>query len=147
VGGETVDVDRPKLSPHLIPRLRLLARIWSVVVFALALMLIIAPDPNLVTPVPVTDWILLATFPGLAIVGLLLAWRWEGLGGGIALTAFIAHLIAFRFFRGLALPAPVALVQLLVFVVPGLVFILCWHLSRRRAVRTVRTLSSRWRQA
>jgi hypothetical protein len=70
------------VSLRIVAFIRWIARIWSILIFVIALMIIVVPDPNVVEPVPLTDWIELG-FYGVAILGLLVAWRWEGLGGAI----------------------------------------------------------------
>jgi hypothetical protein len=45
-------------------------------VFVFALLRIITPDPYATEPVPASDWFLLSLW-GVAILGLLIAWRWE----------------------------------------------------------------------
>ena len=56
--------------------IRWIARIWSILVFGFTLLRIITPDPYATEPVPASDWFLLSLW-GVAILGLLIAWRWE----------------------------------------------------------------------
>ena len=65
---------KTKLNPRILTIFRWTARIWSSLIFAIVLLVIIVPYPNVVKPVPLTDWIELG-FYGLATLGLLLAWR------------------------------------------------------------------------
>jgi len=121
------------VNPHIMTIIRWIARVWSILIFVVALLIIVVPDPNVVQPVPLTDWIELS-FYGVAILGLLLAWRWEGLGGAIAIAGVAGHDVAFRIIRGywfLAL-VPSALLEFL-FVLPGILFLACWALSRGRS--------------
>jgi len=79
--------------------IRWIARVWSILIFAIALLIIVVPDPNVVQPVLLTDWIELG-FYWVSILGLLLAWRWEGLGGAIAIAGVAGRDVAFRIFKG-----------------------------------------------
>jgi len=120
-------------SAHLraVTIVRWIARIWSVLLCAIALLVIIVPDPYAVKPVPLTDWVELGLY-GVALVGLLIAWRWEGLGGAIAVAGVVGHGMAFRIFRGywgLRLRPSSALLGL-VFLLPAVLFLVCWALSR-----------------
>lgn len=124
-GGGPISI--PSANPRIVTIIRWIARIWSILLFVLALLIIVAPDPNVVKPVPLTDWIELG-FYGVAILGLLIAWRWEGLGGAIAIAGVVGNNVAFGIIRGywfpgLAIPA-------FLFVVPGTLFLACWALSR-----------------
>ena len=65
--------------PRSVIIIRWIARIWSILVFVVALLTIFPPDPNATEPVPVADWFLLSLW-GVAILGLLVAWRWELVG-------------------------------------------------------------------
>jgi len=67
----------------------------------------------------------------VAWLGLLLGWRWEGLGGTLIVVGiegfYLTHfaLTGFgRFPRGWAFPA---------LAVPGFLFLLCWFLQRNRS--------------
>jgi hypothetical protein len=84
--------------------LRWIARIWSLVVLVVALLIVILPDRYAVYPVPLTDWVLLS-FYWIAILGLLIAWRWEALGGALAIAAVLGRAVAVYIIRG-AWPTP-----------------------------------------
>ena len=105
------------VKPRLLTIIRWTARIWSILIFVIALLVIVVPDPNVVEPVPLTDWIMLG-FYGASIGGLLLAWRWEGLGGAIAIAGVVSHNVAFRVFRGVWL---VQAIPLFLFGLPGII--------------------------
>ncbi|MBE3038651.1 MAG: hypothetical protein IMZ62_07555 [Chloroflexi bacterium] len=65
----------------------------------LVVMVTITPDPYAVKPIPLGDMVELG-FYGLALLGLILAWRWEILGGVIVLIGVLGNNNAFGFFRG-----------------------------------------------
>ena len=62
--------------PRSVKIMRWIARIWSILLFVVALLTIFVPDPNAIEPVPVADWLLLSLW-GVAILGLLVAWGLE----------------------------------------------------------------------
>ncbi len=64
------------INPRIVTIIRWMARVWSILIFATALLIIVVPDPNVVQPVPLTDWIELS-FYWVSILGLLLAWHWK----------------------------------------------------------------------
>ena len=54
--------------------IRWIARIWSIPILIFALLRAFTPDPYATEPVQVEDWFLLGLW-GVAILGLLVAWR------------------------------------------------------------------------
>ena len=62
-----------------------------------------------------------------ACAGLLLAWRWEALGGGIAVGCMLAATILRPWVPGMALGLTL----------PGILFLLSWFLRRRERDRDV----------
>ncbi|MCX5973544.1 MAG: hypothetical protein NTU59_02480 [Coprothermobacterota bacterium] len=110
--------------------LRWIARIWSLVVLVVALLIVILPDRYAVYPVPLSDWVLLS-FYWIAILGLLIAWRWEALGGALAIAAVFGRSVAFYFIRGVW-PFDLSSMSILavVFVLLGILYLVCWRMSR-----------------
>ena len=104
--------------------IRWTARIWSIVVFGILLLLIIGEWIN---PSFTYEWFGLLFIPLGISIGMILAWWWEGLGGGIILGSllgfYIVHFASTNTF-------PDGFVWLL-FSVPGLLFLLCWYKSRK----------------
>jgi hypothetical protein len=118
---------------RIVTIIRWIARIWSILILALAVLVIIAPDPYTVQPVPLAQQMLMGLF-GVAVLGSILAWRWEGLGGAIAVASGVAYDVATRDFSGgggvwsevLTPASPLVFV----FGFPGILFLVCWALSR-----------------
>jgi hypothetical protein len=79
--------------------LRWIARVWSLLLAALALLMALTPDPSITEPVPFEDWFLLS-FWGVAIVGLLIAWRWETVGAALAVASMILRELAWVVLKG-----------------------------------------------
>ena len=113
--------------------IRRIARIWSLVVIGITLVVLIAhvvvPEPEAMDYPPSENLLPLAMC--LSVAGLGVAWRWEGLGGTINVGFFLTNvglywLLRGRFFplRGIAVLSPA--------VVPGVLFLVCWWRTRSR---------------
>lgn len=119
------------------------ARIWGTIVVAVALLIFAGyawswvttgeVDPNAAEDYPpIENWPPRLMF--LSALGLALAWRWEGLGGGLALLFQLINLpilllhwpISEGFPRYLVAPYGLWLV----IVVPSMLFLWCWWRSR-----------------
>ena len=114
--------------------IRRIARTWSVVIMAITVVMIIGhvvvPDPNEVDYPPIEN--LLPVMMCLSVLGLGIAWRWEGLGGAISVGFFLANLALYwvirqRFFplNALAILSPV--------LITGMLFLVCWWRIRSRS--------------
>jgi hypothetical protein len=100
--------------------LRWVARIWSVPAILWSLAEILFPHGG-DAYVPWYDWVLLGLM-GLAVIGLALAWRWEALGGWIAIAGYLLHVALWPIFRGSW--AMTWLIFLAFVGAPGLLFVL-----------------------
>ena len=111
--------------------IRWIARICSIVIIGFTLVMVIAhvviPDPNATDYPPIENLLPLAMC--LSVLGLGVAWRWEGLGGAISVAFFLANLglywaIRQKFFplRALAVLSPV--------LITGTLFLVCWWRTR-----------------
>ncbi|MGC9357945.1 MAG: DUF7670 domain-containing protein [Anaerolineae bacterium] len=124
--------------------MRWIARIWSVPIIVFAILMLLGYAWNLVTigradPHAVEDYPPIENLPPLfaflSILGLAIAWRWEGIGGAIAVLFSLAALpvllihwpIAHDFPRYLVAPYGTWLLIL----IPGILFLLCWWRSKR----------------
>jgi hypothetical protein len=112
--------------------LRKIARIWSLVIIGLGILLFIAetiesqttelaPYPWFENLIPVTLF--------LSVVGLAVAWKWEGIGGGMAVGFAVVNLLIYLA-TGRSKVAAVALILAPV-VLPGLLFLTCWRHSKK----------------
>ena len=86
-------------SPVIPAVLRWIARIWSLLLAAFAVTMAVTPDPTIVAPVPLEDWILLG-FWGVAILALLIGWRWETLGAVAAIVTMLLRELAWVILKG-----------------------------------------------
>jgi hypothetical protein len=111
--------------------LRKIARIWSGVIIGLGVIMFIAeiveaqtteldPYPWFENLIPVTLF--------LSVVGLAVAWKWEGIGGAMAVGLALANLLLY-IATGRTQVGFVALI-LLPIALPGAMFLVCWRGSR-----------------
>jgi hypothetical protein len=79
--------------------IRWIARIWSVLVWAVVLLSVFVPDPHATEPVPAEDWFLLSLW-GIAALGLLVAWRWELVGAILTIGTMCLRELAWVILKG-----------------------------------------------
>jgi hypothetical protein len=120
-------VDGRDVEKNSVVVIRWIARMWGSAIVALvvlfAVMHAVSPD----APPPTTsEWVGLAFFPMGVCAGLVLAWRWEGLGGGISVGSYAAF-YAWMFVSGGGFPSGP---YFSLAAVPGALFVLCRLLSR-----------------
>lgn len=113
--------------PRFANALRWTARIWSGVVFAIAILEIAFPDPYATEPVPAVDWFLLSLW-GVAVLGLAVAWRREAIGATVTIAAMFVREMAFFLIKGFWHPA---FLLVWVFVIPpAILFLVAWKLTK-----------------
>jgi hypothetical protein len=123
---------------------RWIARIWGTLIVALTLLVLIGYAWNWVTtgtvdPHAAADYPPIENLPPLfgllSVLGLGVAWRWEGLGGAIAVVFSLAALpvllihwpITHEFPRYLVAPYG----TWLIIAIPGILFLTCWWRSKK----------------
>jgi hypothetical protein len=106
--------------------LRWIARAGSLLSIGMIFLFFIGEDfhPAKITP---REWVGLTLFPIGVVVGLIVAWWKEGVGGSITLVS----LLAFYGVYGFLLRSPIG-GWFIVFAPPGFFFILYWILSRSK---------------
>jgi hypothetical protein len=112
---------------------RWIARGWSVLSLGFVLLFVVgeALDPAAPLPTAARDLIGLTLFPFGVALGMILAWRWEALGGAITVGSLLAFYALLRFTDGRFPRGPYfALVA-----APGALFLVSWALSRWRTRR------------
>ena len=126
--------------------MRWIARIWSVPILVYALIFIVGTVWNLATtgvadPHAVDDYPWTENLPPifllLSIVGLGIAWRWERLGGTIALVCLLVVVVLLLFQTPIARDFPntaIPYVLSLIVAVPGVLFLVCWWRSKQAAI-------------
>ena len=116
--------------------LRVIARIWSVVIIGIALLFLVGyawswvttgkADPYAVEDYPPVENLIPITL-GLSVLGLGIAWRWEGLGGAITI---VSHLATLAVHYGLLSPRPYPYPVTIALATPGILFLVLWRRSR-----------------
>ncbi|MGA3179920.1 MAG: hypothetical protein ABSF38_06220 [Verrucomicrobiota bacterium] len=109
----------------LLCALRWSARVLSILAVGVVLMFAFGEGLNL-SRFTARELVLFVFFPFGVCLGMALAWRWKGLGGGITVGSLAAFYLADRlmsssFPRGFAFAA---------FAAPGFLFLLCWLWGR-----------------
>jgi hypothetical protein len=127
--------------------IRRIARVWGTLIVAITLLIVIGAAWNWVTtgqadPYAVEDYPPIENLPPLfallSALGLGIAWRWEGVGGAIAVAFNLAGLpvllihwpIAHGFPRYLVAPYG----TWMMIAIPGVLFLVCWWRSNRRVL-------------
>jgi len=127
-------------SDQTTKRIRWIARIWGTVIIALALLMLIGyawswvttgkADPHAVEDYPPIENLIPITL-GLSVLGLGIAWRWEGLGGAITSVLLLATLAVHHW---LLSPRPYPYLLTITVATPGILFLVCWWRSRKRII-------------
>jgi hypothetical protein len=110
--------------------IRWIARIWSIASVGFVLLIVVGElvYPHAPPPSAFRDLVGLFFFPFGTCVGMILAWRWEGVGGGIAVGSILAFYALLRVIDGRFPRGPYfALVA-----APGVLFLLSWALAGAR---------------
>jgi hypothetical protein len=106
--------------------IRWIARIWSLLPILFALGNIFMDDPYATEPIDNKEYILLALL-GIYVIGLLIAWKWDYIGGLTSTITFAVFLILFWIFVGPRIEPPNNLSILAVFLLgalpPALLFL------------------------
>jgi len=117
------------LLPRKILILRWIARVWSLVILAFALIIIFSPDPYATgEPIPVRDYVLLGLL-GASVVGLLVAWLRERLGVLITIGTMLARELLYIIIEGKWYVN--FLLLWAVFLPPAIMYLLAWHMERK----------------
>jgi len=115
---------KSKISqPLSIKILRWVARIWSLLALADILLLIYGSDATQT----IKDWPLFALW-GMAVFGLLIAWKWGLIGSIIALFFVAMHDLIYLIIKGAWLPAFMILWALII--PPAILFLIAWIIVR-----------------
>ena len=122
--------EKKERSRSAVVIIRRIARIWDAIVIVLMLPITIAEVvlPHVDEQVQTSEWVMLAFLPFGAVVGLILAWWWEGVGGGITVVSSLISLVIFLVVRDEFRPG--FLIPLLAFAIPGILFLVYWFMSR-----------------
>jgi hypothetical protein len=127
--------------------IRWIARIWGALLVAITLLMLIGFAWNWVTmgradPQAVEDYPPIENLPPLfgllSVLGLGLAWRWEGLGGAISVIFSLAALPVLLIHWPITDDFPRYLVApygtWMIVAIPGVLFLICWWRSKNRVI-------------
>lgn len=114
---------------HLIRRV---ARIWSIIIIGLGILIfimeIIESSTIELEPYPFYENLIPFTL-FTAVVGLIISWRWEGLGGAITIISVLVNLGVYLLTGRTAVGAVIVILSPIL--IPGILFLVCWLRSRR----------------
>jgi len=114
--------------------IRWVARVWSIASLGFVLVMAIGEIvyPHAAAPATVRDFVGLSLFPFGTCVGMVLAWRWEGIGGAVTVGSLVAFYALLRIADGRFPRGPYfALVA-----APGALFLLSWGIGVVRSNRS-----------
>ena len=107
---------------------RWIARVWSLFALALALLIAFSPDPYAVNPIQPREIFMLSLW-GMAILGLILAWRWERLGALLTIIIMpVRELVYILIYREWTINF--LLIWALV-IPPAVMYLLVWNRDRK----------------
>jgi len=113
--------------------LRWIARIGSVLAIAMLLLFLLGEgDFSEIDSITILEWIAILFFPLGVVVGMVVAWWRERLGGIITVSSLVAFYLLNMLFTG-SFPGGS---WFLIFVAPGMVFLLCGFLERSKSSQT-----------
>jgi hypothetical protein len=115
-------------NSHSVKIIRWIARIWSVLFIAGSLLIFFSPDSLNAGPIPTVDKFLLNLI-GLAFLGLLIAWRWELVGGIFAIAMLFMREIVWVILKGHWLLG--FLILWILIAPPAILFLMVWRLERK----------------
>lgn len=112
-----------RIQPLSARILRWVARIWSLLALADILMLTYGSDATQT----IKDWPIFALW-GLAVFGLLIAWKWALTGSMIAFVCVALHDLIYLFIKGTWLPSFMILWALII--PPAILFLIAWLIAK-----------------
>ena len=121
----------PSTRSQIASRIRGVARVWSVLVFLLALILVIGTRfTPMATPANAPLDILIPFSLLISMIGLVIAWRWEGWGSLINISFYLAIVPLYGMLHQEWLHLSI-LVALSPVILPGVLFSIAWFLDRK----------------
>ena len=133
-------------SDHATKRIRWIARIWGTLIIVLTLFILIGYVWNWMTLgkadlYAVKDYSPIENLPPLfevlSVLGLGVAWRWEGLGAAISVFFSLAALPVFLIHWPITHNFPSYLVApygiWMIITIPGILFLLCWWRTKKKS--------------
>jgi len=116
-------------STVIVKILRWTARVWSLLALALALVVALSPDPNAVNSITAREFFMLSLWL-IAILGLVLGWRFERLGALITIIIMpVREALYILFYREWTVNF--LLIWVLV-IPPAIMYLLAWSGDRKK---------------
>jgi hypothetical protein len=117
----------PTVKPVTVARIvRWIAGAWSIVSLGFVLLIVVGEVVFPHAPLPtLRDLLKMILFPFGTCAGMILAWRWEGLGGGITVGSLLAFYAALRLTEGRFPGGP----YFVLIAAPGILFLLSWAVT------------------
>ena len=106
--------------------IRWIARLLSLF-SAVVLSLFVVGEPFPVSKITAAQWLGFAMFPVGVVIGFIVAWRREGLGGAITIGSLLAFYSVFVFLLNGNLKQGLGFI---LFAFPGLLFVISWLMRR-----------------
>lgn len=127
-------------ASHTTKMIRWIARIWGAVLIGITLIILAGygmnwvrtgtPDPHAAADYPPSENLIPLTLV-LSVLGVGIAWRWEGLGGAINVAFYLANLAVHHWILS---PRPYPYVLAIIITPPGILFLACWWRSRKSRI-------------
>jgi hypothetical protein len=111
----------------LVPTIRWVARIMVILFIAFFLFLFISDSIEKGTISIENGRVPMTVFLFFTFSGLIIAWKWEGIGGAIA----IVGLLGFNVLAPQSVPRTAILITTVLYVLPALLFLFCWWQTRK----------------
>ena len=112
--------------------IRRIARIWSIIIIGFGVLMFIAEIIAAFTtesePYPFYENLIPFSL-GMAVVGLAVAWKWEGVGGAITIISVLVNLGVYLFTGRTAVGAVILILTPIL--IPGILFLVVWFQSRQ----------------
>ena len=108
--------------------MRWIARIWSILVIAFCVLIFFDPASGGPGPIAPVD-VFLLSLTGVALLGLLIAWRWELVGGVFTIAMLFIREIAWVILKGNWLVG--ILILWFLIAPPAILFLAAWNLGRK----------------
>ena len=126
-------MNTPNKNSHVHTAVCWVARIWSLIVLFLVVMVAITPNAlSTGEPVQFIEVALLSMYE-FAAISLLLAWRWEMLGGTLAIVFAFVEIFGFRIVKGMWYPNFFGFaVPVVLFILPAILYLVDWKISNPR---------------
>ncbi len=117
--------------PRGIKVLRWIAKIWGIIIVFVIIMIAVTHDPYATESLKGIEAFYLGLY-AFSALGLLIAWKWELIGALISIVGMLTQAISISIEKGFAFYIKGIVLVELVFIIPAILFIVCWKFSSRK---------------